>query len=189
MSKKVIVALAEGFEEMEAIISIDILRRAGLEVITAATSSNILVTGSRKIPIKPDIELKNFSGVPEALVLPGGMPGAENLANSKRVINLIKQCVKQNKIVAAICASPAYALAKAGVLSGKKVTCYPGCENRLGKDTTYIKEEVVIDSNIITSAGPGTAFCFALAIVEKLMGKEVAEDVKKKALIRGNLNS
>jgi len=184
MSKKVIVVLAEGFEEMEAIISIDILRRAGLEVITAATSSNILVTGSRKIPIKPDIELKNFSGVPEALVLPGGMPGAENLANSKLLINLIKQCAKQNKIIAAICASPAYALAKSGILSGKRVTCYPGCENRLNKDAIYLNQDVVVDGNLITSAGPGTAFYFALAIIEKLVGKETAQTVKNKALVK-----
>lgn len=183
MGKKVLVALADGFEEIEAVTSIDILRRAGLEVIIAAVGGDLLVSGSRGIQIKADIELRNFEGVPDTLVLPGGIPGAANLANSEIIINLIKKCSEQAKLIAAICASPAYALLKSGILSGKRVTCYPGCEKLLNADVKYINENVVIDGNVITSAGPGTAFYFALAITEQLLGKEIAEDVRKKALI------
>ncbi len=184
MGKKVLVALADGFEEIEAVSSIDILRRAELEVIIAAVGGDLLVSGSRGIQIKADIELKNFEGVPDALVLPGGLPGAENLANSNLVNDLIEKCTQQNKLVAAICASPAYVLAKADVLSGKKATCYPGCQSRFSGDTTYLQKDVVVDGNIITSAGPGTAFYFALAIVKKLVGEEAAFKVKEKALIK-----
>ena len=184
MGKEVLIVLAEGFEEMEAVICVDILRRAGLKVIIAALGDRLLVTGSRQIQIKADMPIENITTIPDALVLPGGGKGAENLACSKKVIDLIKLASKTGKIIAAICASPAHALVKAGVLEGKMATCYPGEEILFGKKTVYKKDDVVIDGNIITSRGPGTAFYFALSIVENLCGKVVAKELKEKALIK-----
>jgi len=184
MSLSALVLLAEGFEEMEAVISIDILRRAGIRVITAAICDNRIVTGSRRIPIKADILLKDFQSIPDALILPGGLTGAENLAASQDVKDLIMTCIREGKIIAAICASPALVLSKFGVLKGKKATCYPGHERHFGNETVFIKDDVVIDGNVITSAGPGTAFHFAVAIVHVLTGEKTLSDVKEKALIK-----
>lgn len=184
MNESAVVVLAEGFEEMEAVISIDMLRRAGIEVVTAALGEDTLVTGSRHIPLKADVSLKDVELIPDALVLPGGLPGAGNLAESELVNKFIKSCAEQKKIIAAICASPAYVLTRAGVLSGKKATCYPGDERRFAKDVKYVKEDVVVDGNVITSAGPGTAFYFALAIIQALAGIEAANKIKERALIR-----
>lgn len=184
MSKKALILLAEGFEEMEAVISVDMLRRAGIEVVLAAIGNNLHVKGSRRITLQADILLKNTKDIFDALILPGGMPGAKNLALQESVIKLIKKYFEQRKVVCAICASPAYAFLESGILSGKKATCYPGDEVRFGRDTCYLKEDVVVDGNIITSAGPGTAFYFALAIIKKLLGEEAANKVKEKALVR-----
>ncbi len=182
--KRVLVLLAEGFEEMEAIISIDMLRRANLDVITAGIGSENIVIGSRRISVKADMLLSDYKDIPDALVLPGGMPGALNLEASQAVISLIKKCGENKKIIAAICASPAYSLLKSGLLSGRRATCYPGDEKRFGKDITYVKQDVVIDGDIITSQGPGTALDFALSIIEKLSGPQEAKKVKEKALVR-----
>ncbi len=184
MSKKALVFLAEGFEEMEAVICIDILRRGGIDVITAAVGDNDIVTGSRRIPVKADILLKDLHLIPDALVFPGGLTGAENLAASGLVKNLAIQCANEKKIIAAICASPAYSLVKFGLLTGRKATCYPDFIGRFGNDVTYVKEDVVLDGNIITSAGVGTAFSFALTIVKELAGEKTANEVQNKALIK-----
>ncbi len=183
INKKALVALAEGFEEMEAVISIDMLRRAGIEVITAALTDKLLVTGSRKIPVRADIAIADFPGLPDVFVLPGGMPGAENLAAAEPVNSLLAQCVRQGKIIAAICAAPACVLSPAGILNGKRATCYPGMETQFGRETTYVRDSVVVDGNIITSAGPGTAFLFAAAIIQRLCGDAAAVKVKEKALL------
>lgn len=183
MGKEVLIVLAEGFEEMEAVIPADILRRAKLNVTLAALGKQLLVKGARNIQVKADVLLENITTIPDALVLPGGGKGAENLACSKKVIDLIKLVSEAGKIIAAICASPAHALVKAGVLEGKMATCYPGEEIFFGKKTVYKKDDVVIDGNIITSRGPGTAFYFALSIVESLCGKVAAKELKEKALI------
>ena len=183
MRKKVLVILAEDFEEMEAIIIIDILRRAGIEVV-AASCGQQTVKGSRGIFVRADALLEDIEHPFDAVVLPGGMPGAKNLAENNEVINILKNYHDRGKVVAAICASPAYALLKSGVLKGKKATCYPGFENYFGDDIEYLEDDVVVEGNVITSRGPGTAFCFSLAVVEKLIGSEMAEDVKKNALIK-----
>jgi 4-methyl-5(b-hydroxyethyl)-thiazole monophosphate biosynthesis len=183
MNKHVLIILAEGFEEMEAVIPADMLRRAGLNVTIAALGKELLVNGSRGVRIKADIMLEGITFVPDALVLPGGGKGAENLASSEKVIELVKQTAQMGKTVAAICASPAHALVKAGVLEGKTATCYPGEEVFFKGNTVYKKDNVVVDSNIITSRGPGTAFDFALNIIEALGGKPLAQQVKEKALI------
>lgn len=183
MSKKVIVLIADGFEEMEAIISIDILRRAGLDVISAAVKNDLQVTGSRNIVIQADSKLEDLKQIPDAVVLPGGGKGAKNLAASTLVEELIIKSFNAKKLIAAICASPACVLAKTGILKGKNATGYPGTEGSFGPEVTIRSETVVVDENIITSAGPGTAFDFALAIVEKLCGEKTAQEVQQKALI------
>ncbi|MFH1460214.1 MAG: DJ-1 family glyoxalase III [Candidatus Omnitrophota bacterium] len=183
MPKKVLVFLAEGFEEMEAVISVDLLRRAELDVVIASIEDKLLVKGSRNIYVQADILLDDYKEIPDCLVLPGGGFGAKNLAISDKVNALIKKCYKHGKLIAAICASPAVVLAKTGILEGKTITCYPGCETIVKGNIRIIEDSVVIEDNIITSRGPGTAFDFTLAIIKKLCGNNVAENVKEKALI------
>ena len=183
MSKSVVVMLANGFEEMEAVISIDILRRAGLNVITAAISSELTVKGSRNISILADVFLKDLSIIPDALLLPGGTAGAKNLAVSDIVLDMLQECSNQGKIIAAICASPACVLLKAGILKDKQATCYPSFAEIFPVETKYSEDDVVVDGNIITSRGPGTAFAFALAVVQALCGNEITQRVKEQALI------
>jgi len=181
--KKALIILADGFEEIEAVSTIDVLRRAGVEVIIAGLKRTIL-KGSHGISIKADIDLKDYKKIPDAVILPGGMPGATNLASSKRVISLVKGCFRKGRIVAAICASPAFVLFATGILKDRKVTCYPGCQRRFNQDISYIKKTVVIDGNLITSQGPGTALDFAFTIAEKLTGKKQTSLVKKKMLAK-----
>lgn len=182
MRKRALIILADGFEEIEAITVIDILRRANIEVITAGIN-DIKVQGSHGIIVIADKTLPAIKGDFDACVLPGGMPGAKNLSSSAKVNSLIKQMDKGGKIIAAICASPAIVLAPLGVLQNKTATCYPGMQERFLQGTIYKKEAVVIDGHIITSRGPGTALLFALAIVEKLSGKETSKKVEKDVLI------
>lgn len=174
MATKVLVTLADGFEEIEAFAVVDVLRRAGIEVIAAGVGGNI-VTGAHKIRVNADARLldiqpENFSGI----VLPGG-PGTENLMRSERVLKIVDDFAKQGKLVAAICAAPLI-LARLGLLKERKATIYPGLEKELGKPRS---EAVVVDGNIITSQGPGTAVAFALRIVEQLMGKPKALQIKQ----------
>lgn len=153
-------------------------------VVIASISGKDLVAGTHQIIIKPDIELKFFQEVPDAIVLPGGLPGADNLAECELVTGLVKRCFEQGKIVAAICASPAYVLVKTGILNGRKAACYPGCENRFTDKVTYTKEDVTVDGNIITAAGVGAVFDFSLSIIKKLAGQKQAEVIRKQALIK-----
>ena len=182
MLKTALVILAEGFEEMEAIAPVDVLRRAGVRV-TIAGVADLQVKSSRQIRVGADILLRDLVEIPDAVILPGGIPGATNLAKSKEVAELVKKMHGAGKIVAAICAAPAVVLAPLGILDGKKATCYPGCESDFSKKTTHSKERVVVDGNLITSQGPGTALAFALAIAARLTGKEMADTVRSKMLI------
>ena len=183
MKKNSLIILADGFEEIEAITSIDVLRRAGVKVIVAGLNS-LVVSGAHGIKLRADIKLRDAKRIPDCLILPGGLPGAVNLSSSKRVNNLIKKCYSMKKVVAAICASPSFVLSGTGILMNKKATCYPGCQSRFRRGTKFIKKPVVIDRNIITSRGPGTAVYFALAIAEKLVGKNISQDVKKRMLVK-----
>ncbi len=183
MRKRALIILADGFEEIEAVNAIDILRRAGIEVTTAGING-IKVQGSHGITVIADklltsVVKENF----DACILPGGSPGAKNLASSEKVNSIIKQMNKNGKIIAAICAAPAIALAPLGILQNKTATCYPGMQEKFSQETIYKEKAVVIDGNIITSRGPGTALPFALAIVEKLSGKKTCKKLKKTAII------
>ncbi len=177
MCKKALVVLAEGFEEIEAVTPIDILRRAGVSV-TVAGVGKTRITGSRGlIPIECETTIEDADDLYDAIVLPGGMPGAKNLFESKIVQALTTTLAKSNKIVAAICATPAVLLAPLGILNNKKATCYPSMEEHFHASTSHSSDAVVVDRNIITSQGPATAFAFSLAIVEALYGIEKRNDV------------
>ncbi|MDP1853302.1 MAG: DJ-1/PfpI family protein [Candidatus Omnitrophota bacterium] len=179
MVKKALIILADGFEEIEAITAIDILRRAQIEVIVAGLS-NRETRGSHGIKVSTDILLDELKEETSALILPGGSPGAENLAKSPKVASLINKMFKSGKIIGAICAAPALVLEPAGVLKGKKATCFPGMEKLFSREIKFTQEEVVRDGNIITSRGPGTALAFALKIVEVLLDKDTAQTLKEK---------
>jgi len=174
---KVLVPLANGFEEIEAVTIIDILRRGGVEVTTASLNSDEQVHGSNGITILANTLIKYVTSDEfDMILLPGGIPGAEHLRDSSKVQELIKEFNQKEKLVGAICAAP-IALYSAGVLKGEDYTCYPGYEQVI-QDATFKDNKVVESENILTSRGPGTAMCFALEIVKKLVGSETYEQLK-----------
>jgi len=181
MPKKALIILAEGFEEIEAAACIDILRRAAIEVTVAGLNS-IMVKGCRGLVITADKELDKAGFDFDACVLPGGGLGARNLAQSSKVNSLLNKMNKEQKIIAAICASPAVVLAPLGILDNKSATCFKGMQDSFNSSTVYKEDGVVIDKNIITSQGPATAVKFALKITEVLMGEEVRDKVKEDIL-------
>jgi len=180
----VLIPLAEGVEEIEAVVVVDVLRRAGIAVTTAAVGSERIVAASRGVTLVADTLWRDVdTGAFDALVLPGGGPGTERLKADKRVLEAVAEFDARGKTVAAICAAPTV-LAAAGVLEGRAATCYPGCEKDL-KGTRYTaKGPVVSDKHILTSQGPGTSFAFALALVERLAGKTTADKVAAGLLYR-----
>ena len=178
--KKVAILLADGFEEVEVVTSADFLRRAGIRVVITSIGG-VTVTGSNDVVIKADCTFDALPADLDGLILPGGMPGSSNLAQSQAVLELIRTMDNNNKLVAAICAAPALVLGGAGLLKGRKFTCYPGFESEVtGAD--FSSERVVQDGNIITSRGPGTAAEFAIAVIEYLLGSEAAKAVKEGTL-------
>jgi len=170
MKKKALVVLAEGFEEIEAVAPIDILRRAEVDVTVAGLRGDS-VTGAHGVEIKADVVFGDYKLLPDAIVFPGGMPGAENLASSVELKDMVLKMHSGGKLIAAICASPAIVLAPEGILRGRTATCYPGLEKNFSPDVKFVKEEVVQDGNVITSRGPATALVFGLKIAENLAGK------------------
>lgn len=166
--KRVLVPLAEGFEELEAVTIIDILRRAGVEVVIASLSASP-VTGAHGIRLAADKPLaalleQDF----DMIALPGGMPGAEHLKKDPRIADIARRLAAKGRPVAAICAAP-MVLAAAGLLDGRRATSYPGFLKDAAK-TSVTDEAVVVDGGVITSRGPGTALDFALQLVETLEG-------------------
>ena len=178
---KALVLMAEGFEEIELTSIVDILRRGGVTVTIAGLKDG-LITGSRGIKMQPDVTLDGIKEMYDIIILPGGSPGYVNLGNDGRVIDLVKRYNAEGKIVAAICASPSV-LVKAGILGGKKVTIFKGMENEL-KNAVYVDKTVVVDGNILTSQGPGTAMEFAIELLKRLTGEKKALEVQEKLLYR-----
>ena len=171
--------LANGFEEIEAITTLDILRRAGISVETVSISGSRNVTGAHGITIKADeIFRRSKALVCDCLILPGGMPGADNLRMHTALCEVIKSQVQRGAYVAAICAAPAVVLGTCGLLKDKKATTYPGFENK-EDGAIYTKRGVEADGNIITAKAPGFTFEFAFTIVEALKGIDVVKQVKK----------
>ena len=178
---KVVVLLAEGFEEVEAVAIVDVLRRAEIEVTLAGLHEGP-VTSARKIRVLPYVVIDEISTDRfDMIILPGGQPGSDNLNNDARVRSLVREFHSKGKLTAAICAAP-YVLANAGILDGKRVTSYPTYRDRLG-NVTYEEQTVVEDGNVITSRGPGTALCFGLSIVARLAGKEKANQIRQAMLL------
>jgi 4-methyl-5(b-hydroxyethyl)-thiazole monophosphate biosynthesis len=175
--------LANGFEETEAIATVDLLRRGGLQVTTVSISNDRTVTGAHHIPVIADqLFAETDFSTGKMLVLPGGQPGADNLNAHEGLRNLLKQYYAGGKKLAAICAAP-LVLGGLGLLQGKQATAYPGFESAL-TGATFVKANVVKDGNIITGRGPGFVLDFGLAIVEELQGQTIAGEVAAGLLIQ-----
>jgi len=172
----VYVHLAEGFEEVEALTVVDVLRRAEIDVKTVSVTGAKQVAGTHGVYVESDItyEEADYDGC-DMIVLPGGLPGATNLQSHQGLAGQIKAFAESGKKLAAICAAP-MVLAECGVIDGKKATIYPGMEKQL-KGAKATGEDVVCDGNVITGKGPALAMEFALALVEEIKGKEAADDV------------
>ena len=174
--KKAIVFLANGFEEMEALGTVDILRRGGIEVTTVSITTDPVVIGAHNVPVTAYTTLNNaLLNDADALILPGGMPGASNLNDSEAVKEALLGQYREGRIVAAICAAP-MVLGGLGLLKGRKATCYPGFEPKLiGANVTG--EAVEVSDNVITGKGPGLVMNFGLALVAAIKNDAVAEEV------------
>jgi 4-methyl-5(b-hydroxyethyl)-thiazole monophosphate biosynthesis len=180
--KRVLMPLAPGFEEIEALTVVDILRRAGAEVVMAGTIDGP-VEGRSRIRVIPDTPLDDVeSGGFDMVVLPGGAPGTENLKKDARVGRLVKELYGDNRLVTAICAAPTV-LSALGLTDGKKVTSHPSVREAL-KNSLVLDDRVVVDGLLITSQGPGTALEFAFALVTALFGAGKAAEVNKSVLAR-----
>lgn len=178
---KVLVPLADGCEELEAVTIIDLLRRAGIEVVSAGLNPGV-VKASRGVQLVPDLTLDSaLQDEYDMVVLPGGMPGAAHLKSDPRILRLLKDMAAAGKYTAAICAAP-MVLAEAGVLEGRQATCYPGFLDAL-PGVTVSAAAVVQDGKVLTSRGPGTAMDFALALIETLAGADKRQQVEA-ALVR-----
>ena len=177
MKKTVLIVLGDGFEEIEAVTPMDVLRRAGLEVVVAGMGKRE-ITGAHGIKVLADVLLTDFKEIPDAVVVPGG-PGAKELGKSAVLKTLLNKVNASGKVVAGICAAPALVLSPSGILDGKKATCYPGYEGQLGPKTTFVAERVVTDGQVITSRGPGSALEFSLELVKKLIGTQAAAELSE----------
>jgi 4-methyl-5(b-hydroxyethyl)-thiazole monophosphate biosynthesis len=180
--KRVLVPLAPGFEEIETVTVVDILRRAGARVTLAATKDGNL-EGSRGIHVVPDILLEDV-GIDEfdLVVLPGGQPGTSNLQKSERLRIILKTMNRKNKLIAAICAAP-LVLQSAGLLKDRITTSHPSVKDEL-TEAQYSEDRVVVDGNLITSRGPGTAMEFAMQLVEILFDEDRLKTVNKGVMAR-----
>ncbi len=186
---KVLVPLAEGCEELEAVTIIDLLRRAGIQVTTASLDKGSEVkpvTASRGVVLLPDTTLDNILQQSfDMIVLPGGLPGAEHLDNDPRIHQLLKTMAEQGKYTAAICAAPKV-LAHAKLLEGKSATSYPGFIDKMNLLNTRVSSDSVVqDGKVVTSRGPGTAMEFALKLVEIMVGKDKRNEVARGLLWQG----
>lgn len=201
---RVYVLLAEGFEELEALTPVDYLRRLDVEVMTLSCGQELVVKGAHGIPVVADrlvaqvLADEGFAAKAgqQVVVVPGGMPGAANVAGCREACQLIGSVAAASGLVTALCAAPVVTLAKLGLLKGKKFTCYPTMEAQLeqwaGSDwqsltagCTYTGSRVEVDGNLITAAGPGTAEEFALVLAGRLVGDTAAAGLASSALFRG----
>jgi 4-methyl-5(b-hydroxyethyl)-thiazole monophosphate biosynthesis len=190
MGKRVLLFLAAGFEEVEAITPVDYLRRADIEVVTVAAGADLLVRGSHGILVAADMligEVRSVQGF-DALILPGGTAGAANLADSGELGVLLEEARGLGVLVCAICAAPVVVLAGRGFLQNHVFTCYPGTEELVdytgaASGAKWSPARVVVDGALITSRAAGTAGAFSLAIIERLAGKEAASRIAAQVLL------
>ncbi len=179
---RVLIPLADGCEELEAVTLIDLLRRAGVEVITAGLGEGP-IRASRGVMLVPDHPLDEVLDDDfDMIVLPGGLPGADHLDADPRIHAVLRRMAEQDKYTAAICAAPKVLL-NAGLLDGRRVTAYPGViEGRLSAGSQLVDDAVVTDGRVVTSRGPGTAMDFALTLIERLLGVDKRQEVEKPLL-------
>ncbi|MGN0738812.1 MAG: DJ-1 family glyoxalase III [Treponema sp.] len=200
--------LAEGFEEIEALTPVDYLRRAGIETAIAGVGQTCNVSGGisggHKIRIECDLSVTDYlylnanSDLPDAIIIPGGLNGAKNIAKNPAAMRLINEMNENNRLVCAICAAPIVVLAQTGILKGRKFTCYPDMEKQLSEfvpdagkiselmeGSELIKDKAAIqDGNLITARGPGAAEEFSLAIINALCGEEMVQKIKVQSCLR-----
>ncbi|MBO7128617.1 MAG: DJ-1/PfpI family protein [Prevotella sp.] len=176
---KVYVFLADGFEDVEALIPIDVLRRGGVEVVTVSTTEFPLVESAHGVNIEADIQFEQSDYEDADLImLPGGMPGASNLFAHESVCKVVMDQFAAGKKVAAICAAPAVVLAQLGILDGKKATCYPGFEKVLKEaGATYTGDLFTVDGNVTTGEGPAAAFPYAYELLAQLVDKKTSDQI------------
>ena len=183
MSVRALIAVADGVEELECVTLIDVLRRAEVEVLVASIEARRSVTCAHGTRLTADAMLVDVLAQDfDLIVLPGGMPGAQHLAEHEPLAERVREQAKAGKLFAAICAAPALALQQYGVLRQRRMTCYPAFSDRLS-GCTFVDQPVVVDGNCITSQGPGTALAFALSLVEQLCGKARRHGVAKGMLL------
>ncbi|SFW20094.1 4-methyl-5(b-hydroxyethyl)-thiazole monophosphate biosynthesis [Pseudomonas sp. NFACC19-2] len=183
MSKRALIAVADGVEDLECVTLIDVLRRADIEVLVASIEERRMITCARGTRLTADAMLVDVLAQDfDLIVLPGGMPGAQHLADFEPLAERVRKQAKAGELFAAICAAPALALQSYGVLRQRRMTCYPAFSDRLS-GCTFVDEAVVVDGNCITSQGPGTALAFALTLVEQLVGRGTRTDVAKAMLV------
>jgi len=182
MSKSVLLPIADGTEEIEAVCIIDTLRRAKADVTVASVTGKFLVTCSRGVKITADVHIADCINKDyDLVVLPGGMPGAEHLRDSAQLTAILKKQKERGGYYGAICASPAVVLEHHGLVGTAKATCYPSFAEKLQNAQPGVK--VVADGQLITSQGPATAIAFSLKLVEVLFGQDVAQQVGKGMLV------
>lgn len=182
-SKRVLVPLAEGFEEIEAVTIVDVLRRAGVDVTVAGLAAGP-VRGSHGIALEADVTLDAVDPAEfDMIALPGGMPGTTHLMQDERVLAAVRALHARGRTTAAVCAAP-MVLAAAGVLDGVPVTSHPSVRGRLGQADVRDGPRVLRSGNVVTSQGPGTSLEFALALVEELVGEPVARELRGAMLVR-----
>lgn len=182
MSKRALIAVADGVEDLECVTLIDVLRRADIEVLVASIEERRMITCARGTRLTADAMLVDVLAQDfDLIVLPGGMPGAQHLADFEPLAERVRKQAKAGELFAAICAAPALALQSYGVLRQRRMTCYPAFSDRLS-GCTFVDEAVVVDGNCITSQGPGTALAFALTLVEQLVGRGTRSEVAKAML-------
>ena len=181
--KRALVLMADGFEETELTVPVDVLRRGGADVVLCSTGGTLEVEGAHGMLFLADAALDEVSADDfDAVFLPGGGPGTERLESDERVLEIVRKFAEAGRLVAAICAAPRV-LKRAGILDGRKITSYPSEQAKLDDGSlTYLQDRVVVDGNLITSRGAGTAAEFGFALLEALEGKEVAEKVRVSAL-------
>ncbi len=182
--KRALVILAPGAEEMEVTITVDVLRRAAIEVVLAGLDGTATVTCSRGLRITPDAALADVSNDYDVVILPGGAPGAQRLASSELVGRVLGEQWSAGRMVAAICAGPT-ALAAHDIAKGSTITSHPSVRDRLKDDYEMSDEPVVESGQLVTSQGPGTSFAFALKLVERLCGAEQANRVRAPMMLVG----
>ncbi len=190
--KGVHIYLADGFEEIEALATLDVLRRGGIDAKTVSITDNGTVTGAHGVQVAADLTWSGFeasaprerTGSADVMVFPGGMPGTKNLAEKQELINMMKRHYADGGTVAAICAAPGLIVSQLPTLEGKKFTCYDGFDKApAAKGGEYVKAPFVADGNLITGRGPGCAVDFALAIVAHLKGYVLASEVRAAMMI------